>query len=151
VQLRQANVSLGDRVRERTAELEAALASEQTARRDAERAQRRVKRVIEGAPTAMVAVDKQGTVVFVNSLTERLFGYEDGELVGQRVEKLVPARFRRFHAHYRADFSDAPQMRQMGVGRDLYGVRKDGSELPIEIGLNPIDVDGEVLVLSSIV
>src|SRR5262249_1793544 len=61
------------------------------------------------------------------------------------------ARFRTVHAGYRAGFSEAPQMRQMGVGRDLYGVRKDGTEMPIEIGLNPIDVDGEGLVLSSIV
>jgi signal transduction histidine kinase len=72
-------------------------------------------------------------------------------LVGKSVDILVPERFRRNHPHYRAAFSDAPQARPMGAGRDLYGVRKDGSEVPIEIGLNPLEVDGEILVLSSIV
>jgi PAS domain S-box-containing protein len=151
VQLRHLNESLSERVRDRTAELEHAFASERVARQIAEHAQRRFRRVVEGAPTAMVAVDKRGTVVLVNSLTERLFGYAPGELIGKPVEMLVPERFRQNHQQYRTGFSDAPEMRQMGVGRDLYAVRRDGSEVPVEIGLNPIDVDGEVLVLGSIV
>jgi len=151
IQLRQANELLTGRVRERTAELEHALANEQTARREAEHAQRRFQRLIEAAPTAMVAVDKRGLVVLVNALTEKLFGYTRNELVGQPVEVLVPERFRLTHPRHRGDFFGAPEMRAMGAGRDLHGVRKDGSEIPVEIGLNPIDIDGEVLVLSSIV
>jgi len=150
VQLREANQSLVKRVRERTAELETAFAAEQTARREAQQAQERFQRLIEAAPTAIVAVDKRGTLVLVNALAEQLFGYPRHELVGNSVDMLVPERFRKNHQQYRADFSGAPEMRQMGAGRDLYAVRKDGSEVPVEIGLNPIDVDGEVLVLSSI-
>jgi PAS domain S-box-containing protein len=150
VQLREANQSLVNRVRERTAELETAFAAEQTARREAQQAQERFQRLIEAAPTAIVAVDKRGTLVLVNALAEQLFGYPRHELVGKSVDMLVPERFRKNHQQYRADFSGAPEMRQMGAGRDLYAARKDGSEVPVEIGLNPIDVDGEVLVLSSI-
>jgi PAS domain S-box-containing protein len=151
VQLRQANEMLGARVLERTALLETTLASERAARRQAENAQARFQQLVESAPTAMIAVDKQGAIVLVNALTERLFGYRRDELVGKSVEMLVPDRFRLNHPRYRAEFSDAPQSRPMGAGRDLYGVRRDRSEVPIEIGLNPIDVDGETVVLSSIV
>jgi PAS domain S-box-containing protein len=151
VQLRQANESLTERVRDRTAELETALAAEQTARRQAQHAQERFQRLVEAAPTAIVAVDRRGTLVFVNALAEKLFGYTRHELVGKPVDMLVPERFRGNHSHYRAEFSDAPQARPMGAGRDLYGVRKNGSEVPIEIGLNPVDLEGETLVISSIV
>lgn len=151
VQLRQANEVLNERVRERTSELERALINEQNARRDVEHAQQRFKQVVDGSPAAMVAVDRRGTVVLVNALAERLFGYERGELVGKSIDTLVPERFRVGHARDRAGFAETPQMRPMGAGRDLYGVRKDGTEVPVEIGLNPIEVEGEVLVLSSIV
>src|SRR5262249_51909711 len=135
----------------RTAEPEASVASEQTARREAQQMHDRFRRLVQAAPTAIVVVDKRGTLLFVNALTEKLFGYGSDELAGKSVEMLVPERFRAQHPRYRADFSNTPQVRPMGAGRDLYGVRKDGSEVPIEIGLNPIELDGETLVLSSIV
>jgi PAS domain S-box-containing protein len=111
----------------------------------------RLRMVIEGSPIAKVMVDCGGSIVLINAQMERLFGYTRAELIGQPVEMLVPERFRRRHPQYRAEFADAPQTRPMGAGRDLYGLRKDGSEVPIEIGLNPIEVEGETLVLSAIV
>jgi PAS domain S-box-containing protein len=130
---------------------EAARRASEQARHHAQGAERRIAALIEAAPAAIVAVDKDGTIVLVNALTERLFGYTRAEMVGKSVDMLVPERFRREHPRYRGEFSGSPAMRQMGAGRDLYGLRKDGTEVPVEIGLNPIEVDGEILVLSSIV
>jgi|GEM_PF-384597 len=115
------------------------------------RAEDRFRLAVESAPNAMVMANRQGQIVLVNSQTERLFGYTREELIGQPVELLVPERFRHQHPEYRTSFSAAPQTRAMGAGRGLYGLRKDGSEVPIEIGLNPIEIEGETLVLSSIV
>src|SRR5215831_6906119 len=110
----------------------------------------RLRMVIEGSPIAKVMIDRAGRIALINAQTERLFGYLREELIGQPVEMLIPERFRRSHPRYRTDFAAAPQTRPMGAGRDLYGLRKDGSEVPIEIGLNPVEVEGETLVLSAI-
>jgi len=115
------------------------------------RAAERFARVVESAPNAIVAVDQRGKILLVNSQAEKIFGYEGKELVGRSVEVLVPERFRRGHPEYRTGFSDRPQARPMGAGRDLYAVRKDGSEFPVEIGLNPIETEQGMLVLSAIV
>jgi two-component system sensor kinase FixL len=96
-------------------------------------------------------VNGQGQIVLVNQQTEKLFGYSRDELIGQSVEILVPERFRGDHAGYRAAFTAAPQARSMGAGRDLYARRKDGSEVRVEIGLNPIRTEQGLLVLTSIV
>jgi two-component system, LuxR family, sensor kinase FixL len=107
--------------------------------------------VIESAPNAMVMIDDEGRIVLVNKQAEKLFGYPRDELLGQPVDILVPDRFRGKHASYRDGFFAAPTTRAMGVGRDLYGRRKDGSEVPVEIGLNPIQTADGLLVLSAIV
>lgn len=114
-------------------------------------AEDRFRLAVESAPNAMVMVDEEGRIVLVNSQTERLFGYARQELIGQPIEMLVPARLRQQHPAYRAGFAAVPQTRPMGAGRDLFGLRKDGSEVPIEIGLNPLQVKGKTMVLSSIV
>jgi PAS domain S-box-containing protein len=119
-----------------------------SARRGAED---RFRLALEASPSATLMVDRAGTIVLVNGQTERLFGYTREELLGQPVELLVPARFRAHHPDYRARFAAEPLIRPMGAGRDLYGLRKDGSEVPIEIGLNPLEIGGEPLVLSAIV
>jgi diguanylate cyclase (GGDEF)-like protein/PAS domain S-box-containing protein len=80
-----------------------------------------------------------------------MFGYNREELTGQSVEVLIPERFRGGHPEHRMEFSSAPQARPMGAGRDLYAVRKDGSEFPVEIGLNPIETEDGLLVMSAIV
>jgi len=124
------------------------LAAATTERR---RAAETFERVVESAPSAIVAVDQQGKIVLVNSQVARIFGYQVKELVGQSVELLVPERFRRGHPDYRTGFSAKPQTRPMGAGRDLYAARKDGTEFPVEIGLNPIETEQGMLVLSAIV
>jgi PAS domain S-box-containing protein len=106
---------------------------------------------IEAAPTGMIMVNRQGRIVLVNVQTERLFGYDRDELIGQPVEMLVPERFRARHPSFRAGFFHAPHARPMGAGRDLFGLRKDGTEAPIEIGLNPVSTPDGDFVLSSIV
>src|SRR5205814_1275962 len=82
---------------------------------------------------------------------EKLFGYERDELIGAAVEVLVPRPFREKHPETRSKFYANPQARAMGAGRDLFGVRKDGTEFPVEIGLNPIETDEGTWVLSAIV
>ncbi|MFZ2853202.1 MAG: histidine kinase dimerization/phosphoacceptor domain -containing protein [Rhodocyclaceae bacterium] len=109
------------------------------------------RRVVEWAPSAMVMIDRAGIIVLVNAQTERMFDYGRSALIGQSVEILVPERFRGKHVQFRAGFFGDPQPRPMGVGRDLAGCRADGSEFPIEIGLNPIDTEAGVMVLASII
>jgi PAS domain S-box-containing protein len=111
----------------------------------------RFRLVVEAAPNAMVMVDRAGRIVMVNAQAERLFGYGRAELLGQSVEMLVPERFRNRHPELRAAFFAAPRTRPMGAGRDLFGLRKDGTEFPVEIGLNPIETDEGTMVLSAIV
>jgi PAS domain S-box-containing protein len=106
---------------------------------------------VESAPNAMMMINEKGQIMLINTQTERLFGYSRAELIGQPIEMLVPERFRSPHPEHRVGFAAAPQARPMGTGRDLFGLRKDGAEVPIEIGLNPIKEQGKILVLSSIV
>lgn len=115
------------------------------------RSEERLVQVVEAAPNAMVMIDDSGQVVLVNSQTERSFGYSRDELLALRVEDLIPARFRSDHEVYRAGFARRPSRREMGAGRELFGRRKDGTEFPIEIGLNPISIKDERLVLTSII
>ena len=111
----------------------------------------RVRQVVESAPCAMVMIGVSGLIEMVNAQTERVFGYTRDELLGKSIEMLVPERYRRDHPGLRSSFFAAPVSRPMGAGRDLYGQRKDGSEFPVEIGLNPIDGDEGNMVLSAIV
>lgn len=114
-------------------------------------AESRFQLVVEAAPNAMVMIDQAGAIVMVNAQAEHDFGYPRNELLGQPVEILVPERFRGHHPGLREAFFASPQARPMGVGRELYGLRKDGSEFPVEIGLNPIETDEGAMVLSAIV
>jgi PAS domain S-box-containing protein len=107
--------------------------------------------VMEAAPIGMLVVKADGTISFANAHIERLFGYEHGELVGDSLERLVPSGSREFHPRFREEFLRSPSARTMGLGRDLYGVRKDGSEVPVEIGLSPIQTEEGMVVLSSVV
>ena len=115
------------------------------------RLERRFRQVVESAPNAMVMVRPSGGIEMVNSQAEKVFGYLREELLGKPVEMLVPERFRGQHPRLREGFFNDLQSRPMGAGRDLYGMRKDGSEFPVEIGLNPIETDEGTMVLSAIV
>ena len=111
----------------------------------------RFRQVVESAPSAMVMINRGGMIEMVNTQAERVFGYQRSELLGQPVEILVPERFRRNHPGLRGLFFADPLSRPMGAGRDLYALRKDGSEFPVEIGLNPIETESGMMVLSAIV
>ena len=111
----------------------------------------RFRLVVESTPNAIVMANGEGHIVLVNSQCETLFGYRREELVGQLVEVLVPERYRGQHPAYRTSFFASPSTRPMGMGHELYGRRKDGSEIPVEIGLTPIQTGTGLLVLSAIV
>lgn len=107
--------------------------------------------VFESSPVALVMTDEKGKIILVNPQTEKYFGYSRHELLGQPMEILVPERFRRKHRNLSRDFFRDPEVRPMGAGRDLYAVRKDGSEFPAEIGLKPIKTSGGLVVLATII
>ncbi|HSW13077.1 MAG TPA: PAS domain S-box protein, partial [Solimonas sp.] len=106
---------------------------------------------VEASPNAMVMVNDRGQITMVNQQTERLFGYPRAELLGQRIEMLVPQRNRERHPEHRDGYLSAPGNSAMGSGRDLYGLTKDGREVPVEIGLNPLQTAEGRFVLASIV
>jgi len=113
-------------------------------------AQEQFKRLVESAPDAMIIADERGRITLVNAQTQTLFGYPGRELVGQSVEILVPQRSRDKHPAHRASFFAEPKIRPMGAGLELYALRKDGSEFPVEISLSPLQTDEGSLVSSTI-
>jgi len=106
--------------------------------------------LLETLPDAIVAVDRDGTIVLVNSQAQELFGYDRDELVGQKVELLVPESYRGQHHHHRETFAETPKTRRMGADLDLYGRRRNGSEFPVEISLSPVSTEKGIFVLSAI-
>jgi len=115
------------------------------------RSEERFRQVIEGAPNGMVMIDQEGSIALVNAQIEKSFGYRRDELLGQPIEKLVPQRFHAHHSAYRDGFIAQPKTRSMGAGRELFGLRKDGGEFPVEIGLNPVETEQGIMVLGTIV
>jgi PAS domain S-box-containing protein len=113
------------------------------------RATQQFRLAIEAAPTGMIMVDDRGRIVLVNSHAERLFGYAREEVIGQPIERLFPERFRSRPEFLESFFGEA-RSSPMGAGRDLFGLCKDGTEIPIELGLNPIRTREGEFVLSSV-
>jgi PAS domain S-box-containing protein len=117
---------------------------------DQRAAEARFRALLESAPDGIVVVDERGVIVIINSQTERLFGYTREELIGQRVEVLVPERYRHSHVGDRSAFTEDPKLRPMGAGRPLTGRKKNGEEFPVEISLSPL-VTAEGRLVTSII
>jgi PAS domain S-box-containing protein len=114
------------------------------------RAEEKFRGLLESAPDAMVVVDQEGIIQLVNSQTEKMFGYDRVEMLGQTVELLVPKRFRKRHGRHRVGYYGEHPARPMGVGLDLFGLRKNGSEFPVEISLSPLETESGLLVSAAI-
>jgi PAS domain S-box-containing protein len=111
----------------------------------------RFRIVVESSPNAIIMINASSQIVMVNAQTERFFGYTREELLGQSLEILIPARFRTEHFEKCIKYFKSPTVRSLGEGRDLFGIRKDGTEFPIEIGLTPIETEDGPMVISTMV
>ncbi len=116
----------------------------------ASREEARFRQLLEAAPDAIVIVDRTGRMQFVNSQTEKLFGYARSEMLGQDIGILMPARFRARHVGHHKEFFSNPSVRPMGAGLELFGMRRDGSEFPVEISLSLLGTEEGTLVSSAI-
>ncbi len=115
------------------------------------KAEKQFRLVVESVPNAIILVNSKGEITMTNKQTEKQFGYINEELIGEKLEILIPERFRNNHISFRDKFHKNPQTRSMGVGRDLFALRKDGTEFPAEIGLNPIKTETGTHILTSII
>lgn len=110
----------------------------------------RLSSIIEAMPDALVIVDKHGRIILINGHTEHLFGYTRAEILGEYVEHLMPERYRSKHVHHRDGYFEMPIVRTMGSELELFGLKKDGSEFPIDISLSPLKTDEGIFALAAI-
>jgi PAS domain S-box-containing protein len=115
-----------------------------------ERADKMLTAFFRFAPDAVIIVDENGQITRVNDQVKTMFGYTSRELVGKRIETLIPPRFRGRHVEHRRSYTFAPRLREMGIDLDLYALRKDGSEFPVDIMLSPADTDEGRFVIATI-
>ena len=114
------------------------------------RGESKFRDLLEAAPDAMALVNSEGKIISVNERLGKMFGYQREELLGQGIEMLVPERFRHRHVVQRGEFFREPRLRSMCAGLELYGLRKDGAEIPVEIGLSPLKTEEGTLVLAAV-
>lgn len=119
--------------------------------RERKMSEAKIRRAIDAASSAMVMIDEEGKIELVNEQANSMFGYDGNELIGDKIERLVPERHHRKHVVYRTSYQNSRNRRTMGAGRDLFGLKKDGTEFPVEIGLTPLDgADGRLIMATVI-
>lgn len=106
---------------------------------------------LDSAPTPMVIINEDGDVQLINSQMENLFGYKKEEIIGQKIEVLIPDRFKKEHPFLRNTYTKSPVFRKLNTGKDLFGLLKDGTEIPIDISLNPVQTSDGLLISASVV
>ena len=109
------------------------------------------KQIVEVSPGALILIDEKGIIIFINRIGEKLFQYEHRELIGKPLEILIPSNFKSKHPEHRTNYLKKPETRAMGSGRDLYALKNNNSQFPAEIGLNPIQLEGKIYILASVV
>lgn len=107
--------------------------------------------IFESIGNSIIIVDEESKIITMNKKTEEYFGYKKEELSGQKIEKLIPSRYRKKHLQLRTEYAKSPQNRPMGMGRELLAMKKDGSEVYVEVGLNPISTSRGKLVIATLI
>jgi PAS domain S-box-containing protein len=117
---------------------------------DLTKKEKKFRGLLESAPDAMVIVDEKGVIQLVNVQTEIMFEYQRDEIIGKPVELLLPQRYKHAHEGHRKNYFHNPKVRQMGEGRELYGLKKSGLQFPVEISLSPLETEEGILVSAAI-
>lgn len=128
-------------------DLNQALEAEITQRK---RAEDWFRALLESAPDAVIIVNADGEIVLINTQTVNVFGYTRSELLGKPIEMLIPELFHNRHLGHRTEYIAEPYVRTIGIDLELYALRKDGSQFPVEISLSPIETENGILIASAI-